>query len=138
MITATYIGEGTLSYQWKKNGKNITGRAFPRLHIQNAHRNDEGSYSCVVSNEARLSVESAQAKLEVGVCPDCKKRVYRSENQPFNNMDYHKLCLLKCKDCGRTLRLACKVIHNNFVTVMSWAYNFICNAKLFGYDSGSV
>jgi len=68
-------GDGTLSYQWKVNGANITddlyhtGATTPILTITNVSTGDAGSYQCVVtggcgaatSSSATLTVRDATA-----------------------------------------------------------------------------
>ena len=70
-VTAT--GEGTLSYQWQKNGVNVadgghySGATNPTLTVSPADGSDAASYRCVVtnaggsssSNEAALTLRAA-------------------------------------------------------------------------------
>ena len=59
-------GPGTLSYAWKKDGDIITSENYPHcsgfdsdtLTISPLTILDEGNYSCVISNEEGLSIES--------------------------------------------------------------------------------
>lgn len=48
-VTAT--GNGTLSYQWKKNGSPISGANLDSYNIPSVVTNDSGSYSCTVTND---------------------------------------------------------------------------------------
>ena len=69
-LEITARGKGSLSYQWKKDGENITtddfeGATSPKLHITAVDIQHEGLYTCVVSNEAG-QVVSEQIVLSVG------------------------------------------------------------------------
>ena len=65
-ITVSASGPGTLSYAWKKDGAIITSEDYPQcsgfdsdsLTISPFTVLDEGNYSCVISNEEGLSIES--------------------------------------------------------------------------------
>ncbi|MHC4796835.1 MAG: immunoglobulin domain-containing protein, partial [Planctomycetota bacterium] len=71
-FTVAASGEGTLSYQWQKDGGNlsnggdISGATSTTLQIANAETADEGNYRCVVSNAAG-SVNSNTASLTVNL-----------------------------------------------------------------------
>jgi hypothetical protein len=71
-FTVTATGTTPLSYQWRKDGidltdvGNISGAAAATLTIGNARVTDAGSYTCVVSNVAG-NVTSAAATLTVAV-----------------------------------------------------------------------
>ncbi len=66
MVSMTAIASGNPSptYQWKKNGKNISGLNSPRLTIHDVDTSDAGSYTCVATNSLG-SVESRPAVLIV-------------------------------------------------------------------------
>jgi hypothetical protein len=49
-VTATSSDGGTLSYQWKKNGSDISGATSSTFTINSAILADAGSYSVVVTN----------------------------------------------------------------------------------------
>lgn len=53
-----------LSYQWQKDGTDISGANTPNLTILTVAESDEGDYSCVIS-DATCSVTSAAAALTV-------------------------------------------------------------------------
>lgn len=57
-------GDGTLSYQWQKEGADIAGATGPAYTIQNADAGDAGNYRCVVSNECE-STNSAVAVVDI-------------------------------------------------------------------------
>ena len=65
-INVSASGPGTLSYAWKKDGDIITSENYPHcsgfdsdtLTISPFTILDEGNYSCVISNEEGLSIES--------------------------------------------------------------------------------
>ena len=69
MITAT-TAAGTLSYQWQRNGDDIppasgvSGTNSTTLTITNVQEVNEGSYSCVVTNDAG-NTTSTTAQLTV-------------------------------------------------------------------------
>ncbi|HOB75110.1 MAG TPA: immunoglobulin domain-containing protein [Phycisphaerae bacterium] len=66
-VTAT--GDGTLSYQWQKDGTNLAGATSATLQITNVSASDAGNYRCVVtggcgsatSNAAALTLQTAPA-----------------------------------------------------------------------------
>ncbi len=63
-ITITASGSGTLTYQWLKNGVNISGATSATLTIVNISTTDAANYSVVVGNTAS-SVTSSTATLTV-------------------------------------------------------------------------
>ena len=64
VFVATVSGAAPLSYQWRRNGSNITGANSPILTLANVSALDDGRYDLVVSNRAG-SVTSEQAVLLV-------------------------------------------------------------------------
>lgn len=60
-VTATGSG---LTYQWKKNGSNITGATGSSYSISNVATTDAGAYTCTVANSCN-SVTSNTANLTV-------------------------------------------------------------------------
>ena len=64
-VTAT-SGAAVLSYQWRKDGSNISGATSASYTIAAVQESDKGSYDCVVSN-ANGAVASDPATLYVGV-----------------------------------------------------------------------
>ena len=63
-------GADHLSYQWKKDGENITnpkcfGTDTPMLSITEFVKEDEGEYSCLIKN-SQSSIESEKANLALG------------------------------------------------------------------------
>lgn len=71
-FTVTATGQQPLSYQWQKNGTDlsdgptISGATTPTLRILNCQSSDAGGYTCLVSN-ALGSVLSNTAQLDVVV-----------------------------------------------------------------------
>jgi hypothetical protein len=65
-VTFTVLagGDSPLSYQWRKNGSNISGATNPSYTITNLQTNDAGNYTCYVSNSAG-NVTSNVATLSV-------------------------------------------------------------------------
>ena len=57
-------GSGTLSYQWTKNGQNVSGATTATLALSNVTTNDQGAYRVTVRND-RGSVTSTPAFLTV-------------------------------------------------------------------------
>ena len=58
-------GAGTLTYQWKKDGVNITGANASTYIIANAKVNDEGLYSCLVTSSSCGNELSSEASLTI-------------------------------------------------------------------------
>ena len=65
-LSVTASGSGTLTYQWKKNGTNISGATSSTYTKTNMQPADEGSYTVVVSNSAG-SVTSSAAVLQLNL-----------------------------------------------------------------------
>ena len=67
-VTFSVVATGTapLTYQWKKNGSNISGATSDSYTISNVKSSDAGSYTVTVSNSAG-SVTSSAATLTVNV-----------------------------------------------------------------------
>ena len=63
-FTVTGSGAGTLSYQWEKNGSNISGATTATYTIGSVASADQGSYSCTVTGSCG-SVTSNAATLTV-------------------------------------------------------------------------
>ncbi|HJV89480.1 MAG TPA: immunoglobulin domain-containing protein [Holophagaceae bacterium] len=71
-FTIVASGDGTLSYQWRKNGVNVAGGTSASLTITAATSADAGIYECVVTNTKGSSTEialSAGAALSVNTAP---------------------------------------------------------------------
>jgi formylglycine-generating enzyme required for sulfatase activity len=67
-----------LTYQWKKNGQNVSGATSAGLPLQNATGADEGNYTVVISN-AQGSVTSQIISVSVKT-PSVPTGVYRIDN----------------------------------------------------------
>ena len=65
-FSVTADGTATLSYQWKKDGSNISGATSASYTVSTATTGDAGSYTCYVSN-ACGNVTSNAATLTVNV-----------------------------------------------------------------------
>lgn len=61
-------GQGTINYQWRKNGTPITGATSSSYSIAEAAVGDEGSYDCVVTSGCGSQTSSA-ATLTVNTPP---------------------------------------------------------------------
>lgn len=64
-FTVAALGSPTLTYQWRKDGTNLTGATFPTLTIAGAQQDNAGSYDVVISNGVPPAVTSAAATLTV-------------------------------------------------------------------------
>ena len=53
MFTATVNGIGVenFNYQWRHNGRPITGKTGDTLMITNVMESDSGDYECIVTNQ---------------------------------------------------------------------------------------
>ena len=65
-LSVTATGTATLTYQWKKNGTNISGATSSTLTTSSIQPSDEGSYTVVVTNSAG-SVTSNAAVVKVNL-----------------------------------------------------------------------
>lgn len=59
VFAATVSGAGPLSYQWRRNGSNITGANSPILTLSNVTALNDGRYDLVVSNRAGSATTDA-------------------------------------------------------------------------------
>ena len=80
-VTAT--GTAPLSYQWKKNGSNISGATSSSYKINSAKTSDVGSYTVTVSNSAG-SVTSSTATLTVNASVVLPKIITQPKSQTVN------------------------------------------------------
>ena len=64
-FTVTAVGSGPLSYNWRRNGANIEGAAFPGLHLPTVSQSDNGAVFTVEVTSWWGTVTSAPAKLTV-------------------------------------------------------------------------
>ncbi len=67
-FTVTAAGSGTLTYQWQKNGANISGAVNATLTLNNVSATDAANYSVIVANAAS-AVTSSTAALTVLLAP---------------------------------------------------------------------
>ena len=67
-FTVSATGTAPLSYQWRKNGVNISGATSASYTITSAATGDAGSYTCVVSNSGGSATSNA-ATLTVNTPP---------------------------------------------------------------------
>ena len=63
-LSVSASGASPLSYQWQKNGNNLSGATLTTLNITNVQMSDAGFYTVVVSNPGG-SVTSQQAQLVI-------------------------------------------------------------------------
>ncbi len=49
-ISVAATGDGTLSYQWQKNGVNIAGATATTYSLTNVANSDSGAYRCIVTH----------------------------------------------------------------------------------------
>ena len=68
LLTVSVIGAAPFSYQWQKDGGDISGATNSAYSIQNAQTNDSGTYSVFVTNSYG-SVLSSNAALTVVELP---------------------------------------------------------------------
>jgi hypothetical protein len=64
LFHVTALGDGPITYQWRRDGTNIPGAASSLLRLVDLRYSDSGRYSCLVSNPA-AAVLSRIAKLTV-------------------------------------------------------------------------
>lgn len=71
-VTATVSDGGTMSYQWKKNGTNISGATSSTFSINSVALSDAGDYSVVVTNTlgaTTATTTSSTATVAVSAAP---------------------------------------------------------------------
>ena len=94
-FTINAAGGGTLTHKWQKNGadlnplpEGVSGETTDTLQIENVARSHEGTYTCIVSNEAgptpsnpaQLTVRKCLIQLFCGL-PEIQQ--YSSRTDPF-------------------------------------------------------
>jgi hypothetical protein len=67
-FSVSAIGNGPVSYQWRRNGAVLEGQTNATLTITNAQESDDADYDCLLS-DAVGTVQSAAARLIVLVRP---------------------------------------------------------------------
>ena len=71
-LTVAATGNGTVSYQWQKNGVDVAGATGTSLVLANLAAGDAASYACVVTttlNATSTSVTSSAALVSVNLNP---------------------------------------------------------------------
>jgi parallel beta-helix repeat protein len=68
-MTFVVKSNDTANYQWQKDGQNLTGATSPVYTIQSVTENDEGNYSCIISNAFGKTFTN-QAFLKVKTYPE--------------------------------------------------------------------
>jgi hypothetical protein len=66
------VGNGTLAYQWRKDGKNVDGATSASLPLAHIKVDDAGTYDCVVSGQldsVTVQVTSAPATIQTNAVP---------------------------------------------------------------------
>lgn len=69
-VTATPASSGTLSYQWRKDGINITGATSSSYTASSVATSDTGFYTCVIKESGGGLTVTSNAKLALD--PNCK------------------------------------------------------------------
>jgi glucose/arabinose dehydrogenase len=86
-FTVTAAGEGTLSYQWRRNGVNIDGATGPTYTLPVATDADNGARFSVVVSNTYGSVTSDEATLNVTLGPVRVIDLYVFYNDSFYDGD---------------------------------------------------
>ena len=68
-FTVTATGTGQLSFQWRRDSSELTGKTSSTLPLTAIQTNDAGSYTVVVTN-LEGTVTSAPARLTVRLATD--------------------------------------------------------------------
>jgi hypothetical protein len=90
-FTVTASGDPTISYQWRRNGSNlsnggnISGATSPTLSVANVSTSDAGSYDCVVAN---LNAATSAVAILTVVVPSAPPPNYESVLQTLNPLHY--------------------------------------------------
>lgn len=65
-FTTAAVGDGPITYQWRKNGTPIGGATNANLQLNNVQAGDVGSYDCVISGPINTVITTAAA-LTLGI-----------------------------------------------------------------------
>ena len=99
-FTVSATGSGTLSYQWKKNGSNVSGVQFSgqttaTLSITGAVATDTGAYTVVVSNTRNLvvtSTTSSAGNLIMNLAPVITTQPHDTTDSDRRQCELHGCC----------------------------------------------
>lgn len=80
-FTVTASGFPAPTYQWKKNGTNISGATSATLALTNVQSGDTGNYTVVVTNTAG-SVTSSSAALSIDTAPTAPSWLNYAQKTP--------------------------------------------------------
>ncbi len=97
-FSVTASGQGSLSYEWRKDGAPladgptadgavVSGSRAPMLSISNTQKSDRGVYTCAVSNPCGAAV-SDDAVLEVCACLACPADFNQDGGIDGTDVDY--------------------------------------------------
>ena len=76
---ATTSDGGTVSYQWYKDGKIISGETNSTYAINSAEASDSGTYSVVATNKFRTSTKSNTSRICVLIVKELKNPVIKKD-----------------------------------------------------------
>jgi len=83
-FSVTANGPGTITYQWKKNGTNITGATSSSYTINSISTTDAGNYSVAITRSCGSSVTSNNATLTVNQLPAIASQSTAAQTQCLN------------------------------------------------------
>lgn len=86
--TASVLGSGTYTYQWRHNGVNLPGQTGPQLSLTNLQPADAGNYTVVVNNGIQSVTNTPPAVLTVTPVPDA----YITGQWDFNQSNLVATC----------------------------------------------
>ncbi|ROL62000.1 choice-of-anchor D domain-containing protein [Bacteroidetes/Chlorobi group bacterium ChocPot_Mid] len=79
---------GNLTYQWRKNGSNLSGKTSSTLAINNVQTSDAGSYDCVVTGSCGNPQTSQAANLSVTESPGISTHPSSQTKCPGENVTF--------------------------------------------------
>lgn len=120
-VNASAGAGANLTYQWRKNGTNISGATTSSYNIQTVALSDSGSYDVVISNGTACTVTTTAIRLTVNTGGACVTAVPNVDADVTNAVLMPNLISSETMlrmDVRRSMRVDFKLVDANGKTVM--------------------